>query len=376
MSNDSDVLIIGGGLAGAAAGYHLARFGYRVAILERESKPHHKVCGEFLSPETIPYLAEMGIDLDLLKAAEINGFALQSRHFHQRLPLDTPARGISRYVLDEACLQSAINVGCHVLRGVHVENFDKPAPEGPFLLQTSHGEMKCRTLFLATGKHELKKILHRDGRENSALGFKMHLRLSPQARSELAQDVALFFFRGGYAGLCAVENDDINLCFIVDRKLYHDVGNTFEDVLSFLKNQNHGLDKMLKDSIPLWKHPLAIANLPYGYVFEPRDLSHVPVGLFPLGDQFAVIPSFTGSGMAIALYTARKAVEHFHQRGNQGVLPYTRECFRTIGPRMRLAYPVHAITQFPFLADTTIGFLKPVPKIARYLLAQTRMPAL
>jgi len=46
-------LVVGGGLAGAMAGLRLARAGRSVVLLEKEPGAHHKVCGEFLSPEAV-----------------------------------------------------------------------------------------------------------------------------------------------------------------------------------------------------------------------------------------------------------------------------------------------------------------------------------
>lgn len=371
-----EILIIGGGLAGAMAGYQLAQLGYDVLLLEREQGAHHKVCGEFLSPETLPYFAALGLDLDILGAVKITGLALHSRHFDGRVNLSEAARGLSRFILDEACLKLAASVGCQVRRGVDVGGLTKPFPTAPFIVQTSQGHVECQTVFLATGKHALKGINHRDGRENSAIAFKIHVQLSEENRRALGQDVALFFFRGGYAGLSAVESGLINLCFIVNRADYKRAGNSFEAVLQTMKQQNPQFKQMLDDSEFLWPRPLALANLPYGYVLSPRDASNLFVGLYPLGDQFAVIPSLTGSGMAIALYTAHTAALHYHLSKNAGVHAYAQKCSWAIGTRMKLAYPMHALTRFPLLADVTVGLLKFLPQLAPFLLAKTRMPVL
>lgn len=374
--NICDVLIIGGGLAGAMAGYKLARLGYDVLLIEREEAAHHKVCGEFLSPETLPYFAAMGLDLDALGAVKIKGLSLHSRYFQGRITLSEPARSLSRYVLDEACLKQAVAVGCRVRRGVPVDGFVKASPTGPFFVHTSHGSVECQTLFLATGKHELKGINHRTGHENSAIGFKIYLQLNEKSRRALGQDVALFFFRGGYAGLSAVELDQINLCFIVDRIFYKEAGNSFEAVLQTMMQQNPQFKRILEGFIFLWQRPLALASLPYGYILSPDDVSSLFAGLYPLGDQFSVIPSLTGSGMAIALYTAHIATENYHQNKNSGVHSYVQTCSQEIRARMKFAYPMHALTRFPFLADATVGLLKSLPQIIPYLLEKTRMPIL
>ena len=57
---------------------------------------------------------------------------------------------------------------------------------------------------------------------------------------------------------------------------------------------------------PSWMSPASVAGLPYGYVCRATDCAE---GLYRVGDQLAVIPSFTGEGIAIALPTARLAAE-------------------------------------------------------------------
>src|SRR5438094_4428760 len=61
-SPECDVILRGGGLAGSAAALLLARRGVSVLLVERSRGPHHKVCGEFLSPEALPILARLGLD--------------------------------------------------------------------------------------------------------------------------------------------------------------------------------------------------------------------------------------------------------------------------------------------------------------------------
>src|SRR5687768_2854247 len=51
-----DTAIIGGGLAGLALSIQLARLGHAVVLLEKEAYPYHKVCGEYISNESWPFL--------------------------------------------------------------------------------------------------------------------------------------------------------------------------------------------------------------------------------------------------------------------------------------------------------------------------------
>jgi geranylgeranyl reductase family protein len=57
-----DVLVVGGGPAGAAAGYWLARAGHDVCVIERKTFPRDKTCGDGLTPRAVKQLADMGLE--------------------------------------------------------------------------------------------------------------------------------------------------------------------------------------------------------------------------------------------------------------------------------------------------------------------------
>ncbi len=54
--SDYDIFVIGGGPAGSTAAYLLAGFGHRVALLEKQKYPRHKVCGGCLSQKSVKFL--------------------------------------------------------------------------------------------------------------------------------------------------------------------------------------------------------------------------------------------------------------------------------------------------------------------------------
>ncbi len=57
-----DVLVIGGGPAGAAAGFWLAKAGRDVCVLERKAFPRDKTCGDGLTPRAVHQLRDMGLE--------------------------------------------------------------------------------------------------------------------------------------------------------------------------------------------------------------------------------------------------------------------------------------------------------------------------
>ena len=105
---DYQVLIIGGGLAGLVSALHLAKKGVEVLLIEKNSYPKHKVCGEYVSNEVLPYLNSLGIDPVKMGAAKIDKFVLSTisnKLLKTKLPLG--GFGMSRYTLDDTLAKEA-----------------------------------------------------------------------------------------------------------------------------------------------------------------------------------------------------------------------------------------------------------------------------
>jgi len=295
----ADVLVIGGGLAGAAAAIGLARAGVAVSLWEREREPAHKICGEFLSWEAQTYLQTLGIDADALGAVRIDRVRLVTARRSIEAGLGFTARSLTRRLLDAALLDLATAAGVEVRRGVVAR-----AVLADGTVAGSHGEVRPRTLMIATGKHGLRGIPREAaGTLNHQLGFKAYLRLAPTQRAALDRHVELHLYAGGYAGLQLVEHEVANLCFLVSPERWKRLGGDFAALLADLGAEVPLLGERLAGSVALLERPLAIAGVPYGYLHRPADTETV----WRLGDQAAVIPSFTGDGMSLALHTARLA---------------------------------------------------------------------
>ncbi|WP_310475146.1 FAD-dependent monooxygenase, partial [Sandarakinorhabdus sp.] len=83
-------LIVGGGLAGAAAAIDLARAGLPPLLLEREAYAHDKICGEFLSGEAVKALAGLGVDARALGAVPITRVEINAGHRQAAAALPFP----------------------------------------------------------------------------------------------------------------------------------------------------------------------------------------------------------------------------------------------------------------------------------------------
>lgn len=297
-------LVVGGGPAGAALAIKLARAGQDVILLERDAGPAHKVCGEFLSREAGVYLASLGLELPSLGAVAIDTLRFCEGAHVSEVTLPFVACGLSRFVLDDALLLLAESSGADVRRGAKVVELTA-AGAGWRARLTDGTLVDADAAFLATGKHDVRGLKRPPGLQGDLVAFKLHWRLAPGPTRALTSAVELFTFDAGYAGLSLVEDGMANLCLVVRRSRLAALGHRWEALFAAIVMESPPLGARLADARALWPKPLALSFIPYGHVRRHAD------GLWRLGDQAAVIPSFSGDGMSIALHSAELAASAF-----------------------------------------------------------------
>ncbi len=293
----ADLAIIGGGLSGGALALRAAGRGRRVVLVEREPGAHDKVCGEFLSREALLHLQALGLDPRALGGVPIDRVRLSAGRRTATAVLPFEGMGLSRRVLDAALLARAADAGATVLHGRRARALE-PHHGGHRVRLDDGTLLDAAEAALATGKHDLRGWRRPPGRQDDLVGFKQHLRLDPGQRRALDGHVELTLFRGGYAGLQLVSDRQATLCLLVRRRRLATLGGTWDALLRAIGDEAPLLRCRLSGAEPLQPRPLTIAAIPYGLVANADD------AVWRLGDQAAVIPSFTGDGMSIALHSA------------------------------------------------------------------------
>jgi menaquinone-9 beta-reductase len=122
-SHTYDVLVVGGGPAGAATGYWLAAMGHDVLIVERRTFPRDKTCGDALTPRAVHQLTDMGLGESLQKFHRYNG--LRATAYDTKLELAWPAHPTypsygyvaRRHCLDEVVALNAVTAGATLWQG-------------------------------------------------------------------------------------------------------------------------------------------------------------------------------------------------------------------------------------------------------------------
>ena len=333
-------------------------------MIEREPTPRHKVCGEFLSGEALEDLHLLGIDVTSLGAVHIPYVRLAAARRAAEAPLPFPAKSLTRKALDTALIAEAVAAGVRVEQGRSVQTLARTAPNVWQATLDDGTIREAPSVFLATGKHDLRGHARPDDPQRW-VAFKMYFRLAPAQTAELARASELMLYPGGYGGIQPVQGGVANLCCVVQQRYLAGAGNRWENFLAKMQQDCPHLAMRLAGAEPLLAKPITITHIPYGYIRRTSE-----DGLYCIGDQAAVIPSFTGDGISVALHTARCAVaaylagepaQHFQAKLRSSLLTQMRLAeFAADGMNNSLARAV-----LPFCLRVWPGVMRVTARLTR-----------
>jgi flavin-dependent dehydrogenase len=292
-----EVIIVGGGLAGLTAALHLATEEFRVLVIEKEPYPRHRVCGEYLSREVLPYLSALGVSLGEAKPIGVLQLSTHSGRFVET-PLPMGGLGISRYALDYTLYKKALQAGAAFVFG-SVEKIDWQ--DEKYIVNTEIEEYRANIVIGAYGKRALlDKELDRDfiGHKSPWLAIKAHYNF-PQWPDDM---VGLHAFPGGYAGLSKTETGAVNFCYLASYASFKQHGN-IEAYNQNVVASNPILGDFLSEARMVFKQPLSIAQVSF---YQKTQTEH---GMLMCGDSAGLIHPLCGNGMAMAVHSAKLAVE-------------------------------------------------------------------
>ena len=228
MKVSNEVVIVGGGLAGLTAGIHLSKIGIEVTIIEKNEFPKHKVCGEYISNEVLPYLNWLDIDISTLEPTNITQLEFSTIDKSINIDLPLGGFGISRYTLDEFLYQKAMSNGCVIIKD-KVENIIFENDE--FTVETTDNiVLKSKVVIGAFGKRSnIDQKMQRDFIQKKSYWLAVKAHYIGDFPDDL---VGLHNFNGGYCGVSKVENDHINICYLVKFEVFK----KYKNIEEFQKN--------------------------------------------------------------------------------------------------------------------------------------------
>jgi menaquinone-9 beta-reductase len=371
-----DVAVVGGGLAGCSAAIHLARQGLRVILLEVKRYPHHKVCGEFLSPECANLLDELGVmpALRALKPTALDTARIilaDGTTWTTRFP--SAGIGVSRYALDALLAEQSGACGVEVRDSTAVTGINGDLAEG-FRLQTrseaGEASVRAKVVIGAHGKRSsIDRALNRRFLRTAQpfVGLKNHF-CGPPVQGR----VDLFSFPGGYCGLSEVEGGVANVCLLARQDVFQKAGGDIPRFIGWMRAQNPLLGEWLSQAAPLYERWLSIAQVPF--------LAKLPVenDVLMAGDSAGLIAPLAGDGMSMALGGGKLAAQYAGQflTGMLSVEDvrrgYARDWRREYGGRLALGRTLQAVMLRPRLLKLGVGMMQVVPALGDYFVTHTR----
>ncbi len=370
-----DVAVVGGGVAGCSVAIQLALQRQRVLLCEAQTYPHHKVCGEFLSPECSAFLADLGVTstIQAIKPAEIRTVSIIAQdETTWKSDLPGTGLGISRYALDDLLAKRARACGVDLLDQTTVTditgNLDTTFK---LTLRTSHShdEIHAKTVIGAHGKRS--RIDHRLSRPfiknpQPFLGLKAHFYGPP-----LPGEIHLYAFPGGYCGLSEIENGRANVCLLVRQETFHSIqrqsASSTNHFLEWMKHQNPALGRWLSDATPVFESWLSIAQIPF------VDKQVVVNDVLMTGDSAGLIAPVAGDGIGMAFqasYLLSNLVEQYlsgHISADLLRRHYATIWWQTFGIRLRLSRVLQNFMLHPGWFDSGITVGKRTPSFKSYV---------
>ncbi len=362
-----DVIIIGGGLAGLINAIQIQRAGFKVMLFEEKRYPFHRVCGEYISNEVIPYLEKNQLYPTKLNPAVLTQFHLSSISGNSlRMPLDLGGFGISRYAYDQWLAEKAKNEGVRI---VHERVIDTSFHDDSFTVTTNNeNEHQSKLVIGAFGKRSgLDKSLQRQfiKKRSPYVGVKYHIKTGLVAQNE----IALHNFQGGYCGVSRVEKDVFNLCYLSHRsnlKKHGSIPKMEDEVLK----RNRFLNELLSHSEVLFEKPEVINEI----TFEKKEpvFNHILMS----GDSAGMITPLCGNGMAMAIHSAKilseLIIEHLEAEFNRSKLEqdYSMAWNRLFANRLWTGRKIQKLFGSSIVSRSAVILGKTVKPFANFLMKQ------
>ena len=363
----TEVIILGGGLAGLTAAIHLSNIGHQVTVFERNDYPKHKVCGEYISNEVLPYFNWLHINVNDLQPAAISKLIFSTVNGKSiTAPLPLGGFGVSRFVLDNFLYEKAVANGCKVIHEtVDIVSY----ANNIFTVITANGkELNSKVVLGAFGKR-------------SSIDQKMQRTFIKQKSPWLAVKahykgffpdnvVGLHNFKGGYCGVSKVENDVVNVCYLADYKTFKNYKNV-EHYQKEVLAKNPNLNSIFNHMNLIFEKPLTISQVSFAKKLAVEN--HILM----IGDTAGLIHPLCGNGMAMAIHSAKIASElsdkYLKNELSREELEcnYSKEWSRNFKHRLNTGRILGNLMQKPKLAESLLRILIAFPFLLSIIINKT-----
>jgi geranylgeranyl reductase family protein len=386
MKTDCDLLIVGAGPSGTVAAMYAARRGLKAIVVDRDTFPRDKVCGDALSGKTMSVLDELGLleAVAGLDGAEINHVILSSpehvdcrvdmrskQHFDPLTGRHVPMRGyvIRRQVFDHFLVQETRSRGIEVREGFAVKDLLRDdagcvvgvrgQPVGA-ASGNGHGqaeeEIRARVVLGCDGFSSI--VARRTGLyTHDPRHWLVALRCYYENVAGTTDELELHFVdevRPGYFWIFPLENGGANIgigmIHSAMKRKQVDLRRALAEVTSRAPFAERFAEARPAEKPVGW-------NLPLGSRRRPCHGD----GFLLLGDAASLIDPFSGEGIGNAFYSARIAAEVCQEAIAEGdtsartLRRYEDRLWEALGPELKVSYQMQQIGRVRPLLNFVIG---------------------
>ena len=364
------IVIVGAGLAGLSCALLLNRNGYEVTVIEKNDFPFHKVCGEYISNEVLPYLQSFGIDVHELYPSKLTRLKITSLSGRQlSVPLDLGGVGLSRFKYDNLLYEHALRSGIIFKTRTKVHSIQFRDNEFEVLSGGSE-VISCDLVIGAFGKRSnLDQKLKRSFfyRRSPFMAVKYHL--AAQFDEDL---IELDLFRGGYSGICKIEEEMYSLCYLLNNDVLRR-HQTIAEVERRVLFENESIRRHFKEGQIIGR-----ARVINEISFERKPV--VEGHILCCGDAAGMISPFCGNGMAMAIHAGKilgecisrhLAKDRWLVRRDLLEQNYRREWNAQFLLRLGTGRVIQKTFLHPFLTEVCLTSLRALPLLGRRVLKKT-----
>lgn len=369
-----DVVVVGAGVAGAAAAAGMAMRGCRTLLVDRKTFPRHKVCGGCLNTAALASLRRLGVtDLgSSLDAPLTRSLRIYCGKRSPEIGL-TPGQGVSREALDAHLVKHACQCGADFLQRATAVVGKSNGTSREVELQSRSGAVKVAAGLVLVADGLNGRSLNTTGCAGVEVSPRSYIGVSSildeHACQADAHTIHMSVGRCGYFGVVQVEQGKWSMAAALNPNFVKSSGGASNAVRQIADEA--GFPEIGEINAVSWQGTPQLSRR------RPKIAS---TRMLVLGDAAGYVEPFTGEGMSWA-FAAALAVQATSgatgKQWNSDIEKWWTKTYRQqIARRQRVCRLTRHVLRRPWLTSVIASAMSTMPRSSGYLIRRVGRPSL